>query len=303
VPLQSGANTIAVSAKAGSGATATRTLSVTSTYPHVHITSPTDGASFSTDRVLVTGTVQAPANSGVIVNGVVAVVSGTQFFASNVPLSLGVNTVTATATSPTGKQAVHSITATSNSASAVQISATPIQGIAPLTVSFVATSTGNPVASWQANPGAAGSLDTSDPSALFKFTYTQPGVYQASVRVTDSAGQVYTQTIVIGVADTTQMDLLFRSIWSGLNTALVSGDKGTAMSYLTGSARDKYGPVFNVLLPYMPDIVTSYSPLKRGSISQNIGEYAVIRNDGALKRAYFVYFVRDSDGVWRVDEM
>jgi len=58
----------------------------------------------------------------------------------------------------------------------------------------------------------------------------------------------------------------------------------TALSYLNTGAKAKYGPVFEVLLPNMPEIVASYSPLMQVSLSDNIGEFAVNRTiDGELK--------------------
>jgi hypothetical protein len=303
VPLAFGTNTLTVTAKTGSGATATQTVNVSSTFPAIHIDNPSAGAAFNTDRILVSGTVQGPPNSAVSVNGVVAAVSGTQFFAGNVPLDTGTAAITALVTSPTGKRASQGINVSSTGRGPVSITATPTQGIAPLIVVFNATSTGNRLVSWQANPGGPGSFDTSDPSVLFKFAYSQPGSYQAIVTVTDSTGQPYTQTLVIDVASLAQMDQTFKAIWNGMNNALLAGDKAGAMSYLTRSAKNKYGPAFDVLLPYMTGIIGSYSPLKRASISGDIGEYAVIRNDGGVNRLYFIYFSRDGDGIWRIDSM
>jgi hypothetical protein len=65
----------------------------------------------------------------------------------------------------------------------------------------------------------------------------------------------------------------------------------------------KYGPVFEALLPNMPDIVASYSPLQRVSLAPEIGEYAVSRTIDGRNRIFLIYFLRGSDGVWRIDAM
>ena len=103
--------------------------------------------------------------------------------------------------------------------------------------------------------------------------------------------------------DPAKMDQMFRALWNGMNNALVAGDKQLALRYLNGNAQQKFGPVFDALMPFMSEIVGSYSALARSSLSAEIGAYAVSRVDNGTKRLYFVYFMRDPDGVWRIDEM
>ena len=308
VPLIFGSNLITVSGSTPEGATATQTVTVNSTFPSISITSPVNGANPNDNTALVTGIVQAPANAsfGVVVNGVVALVDATNhFYANNVPLQAGANTLTATVTTLSGKTNTASIVVTSSGSAPATITLSPEQGIAPLTVSFTATSnTGKTIASWQASPGGVGSYDTTDPSVLFKYTYTQPGTYLATVTVTDSAGVSTSQTLAISVQDPLQMDQMFTAMWSGMNTALIAGDKTTALTYLNSQAQAKYGPVFDVLIPNMANIVASYSPLKRSSLSQNIGEYAINRTINGVNRIFFIYFLRGGDdGVWRIDTL
>ena len=88
-----------------------------------------------------------------------------------------------------------------------------------------------------------------------------------------------------------------------MNSALIAGDKARALSYLNVQAKTKYGPVFDALIPQMSNIVTSYSPLQRVDISENIGEYAVNRTIDGVDRIFFIYFLLDADGVWRLDSM
>jgi hypothetical protein len=75
------------------------------------------------------------------------------------------------------------------------------------------------------------------------------------------------------------------------------------MRYLSDHGKQKYGPVFDTLLPFMPEIVASYSPLAQSSIGDRLAEYAVTRMDGPTKRLYLIYFLRDANGVWRIDGM
>ncbi len=84
---------------------------------------------------------------------------------------------------------------------------------------------------------------------------------------------------------------------------LLAGDKAVAMRYLNDTAKAKFGPVFDVLMPFMAEIVGSYSPLARSSITGDISEYAVKRTEGGVPQLYLIYFLRGADGIWRIDEM
>lgn len=56
-------------------------------------------------------------------------------------------------------------------------------------------------------------------------------------------------------------------------------------------------------MPVMPAIVGTYSPIKTVTSSYEIGEYAVNRTINGVNRIFFIYFVRDENGVWRLDSM
>ena len=99
------------------------------------------------------------------------------------------------------------------------------------------------------------------------------------------------------------MDTLFTNLWNGMNEALMRGDVSGAAQYLNEGAKRKYLPVFKALEPQFPQIVASYSPLRRVSVSEDISEYAIVRNFNGQNRLYLIYFLRDVDGVWRVDGM
>jgi hypothetical protein len=59
--------------------------------------------------------------------------------------------------------------------------------------------------------------------------------------------------------DPTKMDQKLGAIWNGMNTALIAGDKATALKGLSGFAQSKYGPVFDVLMPNYAAIAASFS--------------------------------------------
>ena len=75
------------------------------------------------------------------------------------------------------------------------------------------------------------------------------------------------------------------------------------MKYMNDQAKVKYGPVFDALLPFMPEIIASYSQMARSSISSGIGEYAIKRTNNGVDQIFLLYFLQDARGVWQIDGM
>jgi hypothetical protein len=247
---------------------------------------------------------------------VVAAIIGNQYFA-NVPLTAGANTIVVTATAPDGTQASATAQVTSSGPSPTRVTGTPLQGVAPATVSFTITSD-RPIQSVEGNFAAGfqicfeggesfcfepGSFFVSPLSEPLSFTYDQPGVYEARFNITHTDGTTVTKTLRIVVQDQQQLDQQLRQVWGEMTAALVRGDKASAMQYLNLQAKEKYGPVFDVLLPEMTQILGSFSDLQSVEIDGTVGEYAVNRIINGINRIFFIYFLRDVDGVWRVDSM
>ncbi len=300
--------TLTAKAYDNAGATTTSTpvaISV-SALPLV-ITSPNDQATINSDLIMVSGMVQAPANSGITVNGVVAAIDGTgHFYANGVTLSEGSNGIAATLTTPDGQATTQSITVTSTGPSPVKVAASPTQGMAPLVVTFsISAQPGITLQKVEFDFDGNGSIDQTliAPAWASTATYSGTGTLSPIVKVTDAQGNVYSQTIPIVLTDPAQLDQILRAVWSGMTNALAAGNKATAMRYLSASAQDRYGPVFDALLPNMQPIVATFSAPQSIGLSGDLGEYAINRMVNGVNALFFIYFTLDGDGVWRLSSM
>lgn len=273
----------------------------------IAITFPAQGAFISGNRTVVRGTAQGPFNTGVIVNGVVALVHNGIFIADNVPLSFGQNTITAIATTLGGQAVQASVTLDSNTdPSVLDVKASPTSGIAPLAVTFEAQfGSTSSIQSLSMDFDGNGTVDftTTDPNAQLQYNYTTPGLYTAHLRVTDQQGAVFNAEVSILVQDVAAMDTLFKNMWNNMNTALVAGDIPTALTFLDPAAQQKYEPVWQVLLPHMSEIVASYSPVRGAFIGQSVAEYGLNRTINGENRLFLIYFLKDESGVWRLAAM
>lgn len=273
---------------------------------NLSVTYPTNGAAINGDLVTVTGTYAGTADTGVTINGEPATVSNGQFVANNVSLTTGANTLTIVATEEGGLTTTQTLNVTRNGTSPLVLSAVSAAGVAPLTVNFTYQYQGTtPLQTLEMSYLGNGTNDvvTSDPTTALSYTYAAPGIYPATLTLIDANGVQYQAVLDVVVQDPAQMDAMFKTIWGDMTAGLASGNKGAAMSVLDYTAQQNYGPVFDALLPNMNGIVTTFSSLLRSNISSDAAEYAIHRVSNGQDALYFVYFIKDINGVWHLDEM
>jgi Big-like domain-containing protein/glucodextranase-like protein len=295
-----------LSAKAtdtGGAATTSATVSVVVGNLALTIDSPLNGALLPGNAVLVTGTIQAPPNSGVTVNGRVAAVDADGRYYLTAFLAPGVNTITAKVTTSGGATLGRDISVTSDGVvPLVSIEARDLEGPFPLTATFEVSNADSVDVAVRLNGTSVGTVPKGQ-SASFTMTVTGAGSLPVSITAWAAEEQRAARDFVLVAYDPAQIDTLLRTIWGGMIDALVLGDKAAALSYLPSAAKAKYGPLFDALMPNFAQIVATFSGPVTSSLSTNVGEYLIRRSSSGMSRAYFIYFVRGADGVWRLDEM
>ena len=290
----------------GAAATST-TVNIAVLGPNLAIVSPANNTTIDGDFITVTGTMQAPANSGVTVNGVVAAIdSSGSFYVNGIQLTTGTNTITATLTTLDGQVTTQPVVVSSTGTAPIKVAAAPSTGLAPLSVVFDITSRSDvTIKKVEFDVDGNGTVEQTLVVEPWTTTaiYSGSGLVNTIVRVTDASGAVHTQSVPIVLTNSTALDQTLRAIWNGMKTALTASDKARAMQYLDASAQQRYGPVFDVLLPSMPQIAATFSDPQSVSLSDGIGEYAINRTINGENRIFFIYFGLNGDGVWRLGSM
>ena len=141
-----GSHTVSARAKDGGGYSASSaTVPVTVlAVPTLQVDAGVDGASIADDNVSISGTVQAPLNSAVTVNGKGAALDRNgRFFVDNVQLQPGANTVTLLLNTLDGAPVARTISVGSSGAAPFQVTLDPQEGLAPLSATMTITNRGS----------------------------------------------------------------------------------------------------------------------------------------------------------------
>ena len=274
----------------------------------VHITSPANGDTISDYGTFVKGTIETQDGTevGVNVNGVPAEVSGKAFAIAGVPLVEGENTIAVKATDEEGNTADDSIKVTlaNPAANPVYFSAYPASGQAPLDVKFTVDDT-IPKAKvlYQFDWEGDGVIDAqvSDIASVtsgIAHTYSTEGLYFPAVTIKDADGNIYFKSAMINIF---KMPDLTKK-WDGMKSALTGGDVQTAANSFSLSTRDAYQKQFQALKDagVLTEVVAGMGDMQ---IVKNMGNAAEgdmrIMQDGK-EYSFYVLFVKDEDGIWRI---
>ncbi len=304
VPVQAD-NTLEVRLASGPGGQLTVSIECVANCLEVQINSPVSGAVLNQDRLLVTGTVQSSSEEvGVFVNTTSGQAFGPPFtFAvSDVHLSLGLNTLTATATNSCGMQATATtqVDVQSLQEPLVILSASPPGGVVPLTVQLSALAIPpNPVASYRWN-------FTTRTEPELSATYDTPGLYLPQVTVTDTKGLTYTAIAVVYVLDPARLNTLLQSKWGKMQEALGRSDMEQALNYFTRGSRERYGKIFGAIQDKLAEQAAALQDIVLVAFSGNTAKYRIQRdvmiNGQPRTLTYWVYFIQDADGIWRIKQ-
>ena len=275
------------------------------------ITSPADGATITTPYVLVQGTITGTtAEVGVTANGIAALTDSGRFAANRVPLAPGANTITVTATDGAGNVASAAINVNCQPATAfIELIPDVVSGIAPLTVNFrinapfamdTATSEAGAI-----GPAPMDSVTFID-SEHFTALVSTPGLYVVTARVTDAAGTVYTDAAAIAVMDKAGLDALLKAKWNGMKAALAAGDIEGGLVYFLPQSKKRYRDAFTAISADLPQIFANLPDAEMIYAKEGRVKYRVNRlhdiNGTPVTITYYVYFVKNLQGIWQIEQ-
>jgi hypothetical protein len=246
--------------------------------------------------------------TGITVNGQVAMVYGNEFVVNHLPVHDGENTITVTATDVSSfitqetmsinldaQQAERYIRITANAESGAPVFETTLKVDGSFNFTDQAIS--------YSGPGVVEFLTGTEENS-YPISISTPGIYYFTVTAMDESGNSYSDTMAIVVVDEAALDGLLRAKWAGMKAALMAGDIQHAVTYFASERQNAYSLVFNDLSDNIGDIIAATGALESFEVSDNQARYTIsypITVDGISTTAgTYVIFLQDTDGVWRI---
>ncbi|MBL0142899.1 MAG: hypothetical protein IPP91_12550 [Betaproteobacteria bacterium] len=268
-----------------------------------------DGSTVNEKTMLVNGTITAPANSGVTVNGILATVgTDNQFSVNDVPLSAGANTITLVVTTQDGDTASQAITVTSSGAAApFTVSIDEPDGIAPHTVTFTITGGATPITSIEFDVDGNGTVDITTqgiPPAGVEATYSSAGTVRPRVTFKDASGSViYTTTKQVHIVDPIAKYNILKGVYTDIVGRLSAGNGTSASGLFVEDRQTDYQDFFTQIGSNLASVAGQLGQLRGGSITGNHAELVVVRTTADGPTAFIIHVIRGADGIWRVESM
>jgi hypothetical protein len=271
------------------------------------IDSPKADANLSKSEIMVEGTVSQEhgLETGVVVNGRIAIVTGNRFVANRVPLEEGQNQITAVATDVSGNTETVSVTVNATLAGHyIRLSANIESGITPLETILTVDTSLDPARLSVTYTGPADVEFLSTSENEYRVRLNVEGTYFFTAEGTDSAGVGYSDTVAVSVLSKEALDTLLRGKWEGLKQKLGSQNPQDALTYFVEEKKELYNEVFTILYQRLPGIVQEMQDIQLIYIEDNAAKYRIRREEShagqMVNITYYIYFVRDKDGLWRI---
>jgi hypothetical protein len=272
----------------------------------VKLVSPSDGTVASDGTVFVEGTFEGPSNTGILVNGVPAVVDPHgSFFINMLRIAPGASTVTAVASTIDGGKATTSVGVTGAADDALvaqRVYASTSEGIDSAAVDLTVDAPDD-VAHWRILDAKGETLAQGDATrgGLATLHLPSPGLYRHAIEVTDRSNRVILKNVLTLVSSKTDVETSRMAVVARFFDALRREQRSRALGALTAGLAVQFAGVYDALKGHWSDIIGSLGTPGTFSTDLDLFSAAVVRDRGGQRYLYLVEGMRDSDGVWRID--
>jgi len=142
-------------------------------------------------------------------------------------------------------------------------------------------------------------------SAELSVRRTPPGLYLMTAEAIDQQGSVQADSVAILVQENELIDSLLKEKWEGMKAAFARSDIDRALGSISAVARERYGRIFRSLADHLPTLAGEMQAIEQIHVSDGLGKYRINRveqiNGEAVPITYYIYFVQDGDGLWRIE--
>jgi hypothetical protein len=237
--------------------------------------------------------------TGVTVNGGVAMVYGNEFVINHLPLEEGENTIEAIATDAVGTTETASITLYATTPQEyIKLLANSESAIPPVEITLTIESSLDLTNATLIYTSPVEFLSSS--MSEYRVGITTEGIYYFTINANAPNGNLFTDTIGIVVLSEADLDALLRGKWETMRSRLASGDVEGALVVFDTSSKEDYRELFNVLSPVLPTVVQDMSDIRFIEYINNGAIYDIRTVRDGVEYSFQLHFIKDLKGVWTI---
>ncbi len=269
----------------------------------IGISYPEDGALTDVDETVVKGFIRSgDIDAGVRVNGVLANVYNGYFTANGIPLSEGMNRITAEMLNESGIIVTDSIELfrAPDVTESIRIHAMEA-GTAPLVLKVMVEAS-HGIIFTEGNLQIAGPAATqvlSDDPLHYRVLINEPGIYSVTFNGTDSKSNNYTGEFGFTGMTWTDADGMLKQLWSEFKDYIVSNNIEDALSMIIPETRGRYKEQFLMAGADLSDFFSTIGDIQLVTLSDNVAKARLYRDDVT----HYIWFARDVYGLWKIHKL
>lgn len=264
------------------------------------ISYPADGGYTDGHETVVKGFIRSgDINAGIRVNGVLANIYNGYFVANGIPLSDGLNIITAEMVNEGGIIAADSIELFSSPVvnEGVLIHSQE-SGIVPLSFTVVLEAPPG-ILLVDTNiqiTGPAATQVLSDDLSRYTVVINDPGIYSLSFSAADSSGNKYTGEFGFTGIARNDADGMLKKIWNEFKVYMENNNTEIALSMIIPETRGMYEEQFLHAGAGLPDFFGRLGDIQLVTLSDNVAKARLYHEDVT----HYIWFARDIYGMWKI---
>jgi hypothetical protein len=265
----------------------------------------------------LSGTYSGPPGTGISARDRPAVRAGNAWFIRNLPLDVGANAITVTATTLAGATATQNLSITRDDAPAAtaRLSVETPERFAPGSVRLrldLASSLVVTRLRVDFNGDGTQDIDTTNTATPLVFNYALPGLYSATAIVDLQPGSPgtppnsFTRSTKVLVQNTLETREDVCAVFGAMRTRLVANDVPGALLALHPKLRPDFQTLWTSLGAGLPGVASQLGLIVDGTIGIGFAELLIARPVPGQPGEFYGYrvqFGRGRDGVWRISSM
>jgi hypothetical protein len=273
---------------------------------NVVIESHQNGDEVSSNEQLVYGRYTGPINAGIVVNGVLAAITEDKRFVANRVSVNDDGSMQAVIRTIDGMEArdTKTVNVIENTPGiTVDVSRYTILESQNVTFNISVSRTDISNVALDVDGNGVSELESTNRTITHEHSYPTKGVYICKVTVTYLDGTEESSECGIAVIAGKYINSIIFDSWQMMNEHIAAFSYEDAAQYMNLHAKEQYLVVMQILQEKMVDIISSYSPIQRIRLDEVVGTYAVTRELPNGTKVFFITYMRDVDGVWRLHSM